>query len=79
MCLEANRGAIHLTTAATQPSFTGTTAELGPKLEGWLAVRWSGLSFRNVTVELDGDQETAFTTSYLTDEDGEQVEVQPQR
>ena len=37
---------------------------------------WSGLNFRNVTVELDGDQEAAFTTSYSTDEDGEQVETQ---
>ena len=37
---------------------------------------WTGLSFRSVDIELDGDQETAFTTSYSTDENGEQVEVQ---
>ena len=37
---------------------------------------WSGMTFRSLSIELDGDQETAFTTTYSTDEDGEQVEVQ---
>ncbi len=77
MCIEGTRGAIRFDsgggTALSFYSNNGSQwAEAGRLSNG----SWSGLSFRSVDIELDGDQETAFTTSYSTDENGEQVETQ---
>ena len=77
LSVEATRGAIRFDHGNSQAlgfywNNNGTWESAGTMSNG----NWSGLNFRNVTVELDGDQEAAFTTSYSTDEDGEQVETQ---
>ena len=76
-CIEATRGAIRFDNSSGQSlgfywSDSGTWKSAGTLTGG----SWSGLSFRSVSIELDGDQETAFTTSYSTNEDGEQVAEQ---
>lgn len=75
--IEASRGSIRFDNSSGQAlgfywNDSGTWKSAGTLTSG----SWSGLNFRNVSIELDGDQETAFTTSYSTDEDGEQVETQ---
>ena len=76
-CIEATRGSIRFDNSNNEAlSFfwnnSGTWTSAGKLVNG----SWSGLSFRNVSIELDGDQEAAFTTSYSTNEDGEQVAEQ---